>query len=411
MKVDFQRNVDRFLGQPICGLLSVWSRFHRTDAIPSDPKNILVILLSEMGSLVLAQPMFDRIRERYPKAAVHALVFRQNREILELLRLLPNENILTVRNSSLWAFAGDSCKALTKLRRIGIDAVIDCELFSRVSSIYSYLSGASLRVGFHPHTQEGLHRGEFISRRALYNPYVHISRQFLHLVEAMDSPGTPTVKRVVPREPLNIRRAVMEDEEVGRFSKRLKRDFPQLAEGPVVLLHPGGGLLPIRAWPLEFYTTVAQRLMQNGCSVGVIGLGCDRELAREILCQCGEGRCADLTGYTKNIRELLLLFHCADLLIANDGGPGHFAALTPIPAIILYGPETPLLYGSLDSKAVNMHANFSCSPCLTAYNHRNSPCDGDNACLKAIHPDEVLENAFQALGLKKPAKRLRAVGI
>ena len=49
----------------------------------------------------------------------------------------------------------------------------------------SFLSGAPVRVGFHRHTQEGLYRGDFINCPVLYNPYQHISQQFINLAEAI----------------------------------------------------------------------------------------------------------------------------------------------------------------------------------------------------------------------------------
>jgi len=57
-----------------------------------------------------------------------------------------------------------------------------------------------------------------------------------------------------------------------------------------------------------------------------------------------------------------------------------------------------VLYGSLSSRAVNLHKPLACSPCLTAYNHRRSPCDGDNVCLKSISTEEVLAVADDLLG-------------
>jgi ADP-heptose:LPS heptosyltransferase len=93
----------------------------------------------------------------------------------------------------------------------------------------------------------------------------------------------------------------------------------------------------------------------------------------------------------------MTLFHLGSLLITNDGGPGQFAAMTPIPTIIFFGPETPVLYRPMDEKAVIFHASLSCSPCVTAYNHRNSPCDGDNVCLKSIQPERVLTTALEIL--------------
>jgi len=43
----------------------------------------------------------------------------------------------------------------------------------------------------------------------------------------------------------------------------------------------------------------------------------------------------------------------------------------------------------------------SCSPCLTAYNHRNSPCDGDNQCLQQIAPEQVLAKAREMLAARR----------
>jgi ADP-heptose:LPS heptosyltransferase len=186
-------------------------------------------------------------------------------------------------------------------------------------------------------------------------------------------------------------------EEIDRARTRLVDRAPDIAGKKIVLIYPGGGLLPIRAWPLDYYCRLTENLLQKGFAVCVIGLAEDKEVAGKILSHTRNPNCVDLTGYTKTIRELMIIFHFSSLLITNDGGPGHFAAMTPIPTIIFYGPETPILYGSLDEKAVNFYLNLSCSPCVTAYNHRKSPCDGNNLCLKNIEPDEVLTKAIEIL--------------
>ena len=401
MNVEFQRKVDRVAGTFICRALSLLPSARRQPPAGLKPEKILVILLSEMGSLVLAQPMFERIKAKYPAASIYVLCFRQNKEVLDVLRVIPENRILTVRNDSMSHLSMDSLHALKKMRQIGIDTVLDCELFSRVGSIFSFLSGAKIRAGFHPHTQEGLYRGNFINRPVLYNPYQHIAQQFLTLVEALESQQVPTVKRLVGpinHDELAIPPMSVDPDEVSSMAKRLQADFPQVAGKKVVLLSPGGGLLPIRAWPVANFSRVADELIRLDYAVGIIGLERDRDTAQEITSHCKSANCIDLTGYTRTVRELMLLFHTASLLIANDGGPGHFASMTPIPAIVLFGPESPALYGSLDDKSVNLYAHLSCSPCLTAYNHRNSPCDGDNVCLKSIDPREVLGRSFELLG-------------
>jgi ADP-heptose:LPS heptosyltransferase len=363
------------------------------------PRQILVILLSEMGSLVLAGPMFNYLQEKYPGALLHVLLFEKNIEFLEILDLVPRSRMYTVDGDSLWRFFTDSIRVTLKMRRAGIDTVIDCELFTRISSLFSYMSGAKIRVGFHPYTQEGLYRGGFINRPVLYNPYHHISSQFISLAKAIESEHVPKVKTVIEHGLFRPPVFQMEEGEEQRLKKRLAEDFPQMTNKRVVLIYPSGGLLPIRAWPLNHFCIVAEHLLGRGYAVCIIGMQEDRGLADSIKTFCkNDDGCINLTGYTKTVRELMVLFHRASLLITNDGGPGHFASMTPIPTIILYGPETPTLYGSLDGEAVQLFAGISCSPCLSAYNHRNSPCDGDNVCLKSITPEAVLVKAYELLG-------------
>ncbi|HIJ20978.1 MAG TPA: glycosyltransferase family 9 protein [Deltaproteobacteria bacterium] len=398
MKIELQRKIDRVAGKAICRLLSLFPRKKdKGGGTPSSPK-ILVILLSEMGSLVLAYPMFALLKKKYPGAEIFVLVFKKNRECLETLKLVPERNILTVDGDSLTALLSDSVRFISKMRKEKIDAVIDCELFSRISSIYAFLSGATLRVGFHPHTQEGLYRGDFINRPVLYNPYRHISRQFVALATAMEkSDGFPMVKRNAEEDIYCIPALNLSADQQKDLQIRLENDFPETTGRELVLLYPGGGLLPIRAWPLNNFCRIAMNLVAKGYVVGIIGMKEDAPMAEVISSWCQSQDCIDLTGYTRTIMELITLFHFASLLITNDGGPGHFASLTPIPSIIFFGPETPALYGPLSEKAVSLYVPLPCSPCVTAYNHRKSPCDGDNVCLKAIGPEEVFEKACELL--------------
>ena len=357
----------------------------------------MIILLSEMGALVLGYPMFQQLKQKFPNASLHILLFEKNREVVDLLGIIPPDNVVAINDSSMPVFIKTALAALVKLRKLKLDTVIDCELFSRISSIFSFLSGAAIRVGFHAHTQEGLYRGNFMNRPVLYNPYQHISHQFLTLVEAIESATDPRAKHLITGEKLQIPAMKFESDEIQEAQTRLLTKAPGISGRKIVLIYPGGGLLPIRAWPLSYYCTLARELIERGYAVCIIGLAEDKPVARTILSRTESEYCVDLTGYTKTIRELMRIFQLASLLITNDGGPGHFAAMTQVPSIIFYGPETPLLYGPIDDKAQNLFLGISCSPCVTAYNHRNSPCDGDNLCLKQIEPEFVLSKALQIL--------------
>jgi ADP-heptose:LPS heptosyltransferase len=402
----FQRFVDRYVGLPLCAALSLIERLRparRPRAASPESRKIAVILLSEMGSLVLAHPMFERLRHRAPQGSVHVVLFGKNREALDLLRVVPEANVIEIDDRSIGGLARTLLGSLRSLWRLRPDVIVDCELFARVSSILSYLSGAPVRVGFHPGTQEGLYRGSFINRRVLYNPYQHISRQFLMLADAADSHATPVTKDAVVSGDLAAPYFRFDPGEVDRVRTKLFADYPALAGRSLVLVYPGAGVLPIRGWPIASFVTLCETLRDDGHAIGLIGLAADHALAESIATRLASPRCVNLAGYTKSIRHLLGLFRVADLLVTNDGGPGQFAALTPLPTIVFFGPETPALYGSHAPNAHFMYRPLPCSPCLTAYNHRNSPCDGDNQCLKQIAPGEVIARARALLASQEEA--------
>lgn len=414
MNLTLQRFIDRWAGIPLCaavsGIDALVRRFRPAPiSAPAAPRAIVVILLSEMGSLVLANDMFARLKARYPGATLHALLFAKNREILDLMQVMEPANVHTVDDKSLGSLLSSLGRAIGELRRAQVDVAIDCELFSRISSLLSYASGARIRVGFHRHTQEGLYRGSHINRRVPYNPYHHISAQFLTLARAIDSTAVPKSKLAVVASPRPPPHVALDGALISGIKRRLAQDFPAIAGKPLVLVYPGGGILPIRAWPLEAYTALCQGLVADGCAVAVIGLKDDQALARQLVANVQGASLTtaedtataspviDLTGYTRSISELLALFHVARLLVTNDGGPGQFAALTPIWTLMLFGPETPALYAPLTPKCYSFYSQWPCSPCLTAYNHRSSYCDGDNQCLKVIDPGVVLAKARECL--------------
>ncbi|MGE5280392.1 MAG: glycosyltransferase family 9 protein, partial [Deltaproteobacteria bacterium] len=166
--------------------------------------------------------------------------------------------------------------------------------------------------------------------------------------------------------------------------------------GRLFLLNPGEGSLPLREWPLENFIRLARRLMERDDDrLLVIGREAAGRKAGEIVKALAGKKCADLSGQT-SLEELMELFHMADALICNDCGLAHLAMLTPVREFVLFGPESPQIFGPMKEGARFITARRPCSPCLSVLNHRNSSC-ADNVCLKAIDPDEVYEHITRSL--------------
>ena len=102
------------------------------------------------------------------------------------------------------------------------------------------------------------------------------------------------------------------------------------------------------------------------------------------------------------LRQLLVLYTLADVLVTNDSGPAHFATLTPIRVVTLFGPETPKLFAAVTPRNTVLWAGLLCSPCVSAYNNRMSPCC-DNRCMQAITVDQVFDAACRAYECQRQA--------
>lgn len=108
----------------------------------------------------------------------------------------------------------------------------------------------------------------------------------------------------------------------------------------------------------------------------------------------GHPRFRSLAGMHK-LPALTALYNIASVLVTNDSGPAHFSAITPIRSIVLFGPETPRLYGGLGNTE-SITADLACSPCVSAANQKNSACN-DPVCMRMITPERVLESVRAVL--------------
>jgi len=91
-----------------------------------------------------------------------------------------------------------------------------------------------------------------------------------------------------------------------------------------------------------------------------------------------------------------VLYTLSELLITNDSGPAHFAALTPASVLTLFGPETPSLFGAPTPRSTSLWLGLACSPCVNAYNNRQSPCR-NNRCMQGITVERVFTEAVRIL--------------
>lgn len=387
------RFIDTCLGAAACAAFSLLYRLQRAlglARIPgpeTPPRRILMLKLVEQGATVLAAGAMRRTASLVGRGNVYFCCFAENRAIVDILGIIPPENVFTIRTSnflvSVWDILGVAVRA--RLRKI--DCTVDLEFFAKSSAVLAYLCGARRRVGMDRFTAEGPYRGSLMTHRMQYNPYLHTALTYALLVEALlrDAAEVPLCKEFPAEYAMEPMQWRPPESALAAMRECLAGAFKGEQPKRIILLNPNPrDSLFVRKWPEDRFIALAELVLESYPEAGVVFIGTpDERASTERLCQAIDSpRAATLAGQTTLV-ELIALFWLADALVTNDSGPAHFATLSPIQIIAMYGPETPVLFGPLGTNVQVLHHALACSPCLNVFNHRVSPCR-DNVCIQRI---------------------------
>ena len=395
MNIDTMRKIDFYLGVPLTfiatGIIKLLDLFNKK---PAAIKKILFIELSEMGSTILVDPAMRKVRDHFG-AELYFVIFSKNKVSLKLLNTIPEQHIFTLREDSVLTLLWDACRYLVWCRKHQFAAAIDLELFSRVTALLTGFAGAAYRVGFYRFHNEGLYRGDMLTHKVAYNPHIHISKNFIALVNALISNNNelPYSKTLITNDETTLPIITSSPEAQEIIIKKITGLAPAFSRSsnPIVLFNPNASdLLPQRRWMPEYFKELIQKILSEYPNHYVLLTGAPAEHAQaQRLCDAvADKRCINFAGQVKFI-ELIDLYNVSKLMVTNDSGPGHFSAITTLKTFVIFGPETPALYGSLGNSTA-IYAGLACSPCVSASNHRKTPCL-DNVCLKVLTPARVYD--------------------
>lgn len=415
ISVNTMRAIDHWVGVPLCAIVSplvaLIDSIKNIFSRPLDaPRKLLFIELSEMGSAILVDPAMRNAQAR--GAELFFLIFKSNRASLTLLNTVKPENIFTIDSSSLGGLIKDTLRFLVVARKHRIDTVIDLELFSRFTALLTGLCGARRRVGYHIFHGEGLWRGFMLTRKVHYNPHIHITKNFLSLIHAAFAKDieVPFSKIHIPDSEVKLEQAVIDPVAL----KKVREQIEQLAASAginyahgkqrLILVNPNASdLLPQRRWAQQRFSELIQGLHQRYPEdlILITGSPAEFDYVEKVRTVANVKNALNFAGQV-TFAQLPPLYTLSDVMVTNDSGPGHFSAVTPLRTVVLFGPETPALYGSV-GKSIAITANLACSPCVSAANHRKTPCH-DNVCMQAITVAQVLEKMTLQLSEADQAK-------
>jgi ADP-heptose:LPS heptosyltransferase len=401
MKVDAMRFMDKWAGIPLTFLFTIllwfYEKFFLIKRTKPDIRRTLFIELSEMGSAILADPAMRKLRTEGSSDLFFA-IFLDNYKSLKILNTISEDHIFKMRSDNLFHLSADVFSFMIWCRRNKITVVIDLELFSRFTALLSGLSGAKSRIGFSTFHDEGMYRGNIINFPVRFNPHIHISVNFISLVNtALGYHDTPyTITPVKPDE-IRLEKAVIDPQDVIRVRNKIKDLYPALRDEKIVLLNANASdLLPQRRWLPENFISVGQKIVNAYQNVLVIATGApgERDYVEKVVAGINHDRCVNSAGIFE-FEELIPLYSISTVMLTNDSGPAHFASATPLKIFVIFGPETPALYGPLGD-AESIYLGLPCSPCVSAANHRKTTCL-PRPCITGISPRMLEERLLRYL--------------
>ncbi len=105
MKVSTMRSVDKWIGIPVCFVISPFRWL--SDVLRSakrnkpDLKRTLFIELSEMGSAIIVDPAMRKLQKE-AEGEIYFAIFKKNYKSLEILQTVPAKNIFKMNADNFW---------------------------------------------------------------------------------------------------------------------------------------------------------------------------------------------------------------------------------------------------------------------------------------------------------------------
>ncbi|MCF5709306.1 lipopolysaccharide heptosyltransferase II [Pseudomonas syringae] len=333
--------------------------------------NILIVGPSWVGDMVMAQTLFQCLKQRHPECQIDVLAPEWSRPLLERMPKV---------RAALSFPLGHGALDLATRRRIGksLAGQYDQAILlpnSLKSALVPFFAGIKKRTGW---------RGEF--RYGLLNDvrtldkerYPLMIERFMALAYDKDA----ELPRPYPKPSLQIDPATR-DAALAKFGLTLDR--------PVLALCPGAEFGESKRWPAEHYAQVADARIREGWQVWLFGSQKDHpvgETIRQNLIPGLREESVNLSGQT-SLAEAIDLLSCADSVVSNDSGLMHVAAALNRPLVAVYGSTSPGFTPPLADEVEIIQLGIECSPCFDRtcrFGHYN--------CMRLLEAGVVI----QALG-------------
>ncbi len=303
------------------------------------PSKILIFDFHLVGDIVMLTPFLESLRYSYPKAKIVLVAGPWAKEILFGTQFV---NEIKIFNAP-WVRPMPFFKGLFSCLRLIMDLSssnwdLGIEMRGDIRQILLlWIIGPRRRVGF-----------DFTGGASLLTDVVRDNGKYSHLIDHHQRIAThlkiwPTSKKYTPFLKLNL-------DELSKSSNIV----------PYLGFHFGASL-PLRRLPVVEIKKIISKF--SNCSIPLV-VYCPPEDCSNLKTLLETLSMDNVTLWSGNLRDLIIMMSRAKHVICMDSGPAHIAAALGVPLSVIYGPaDFEYVHPISQSLNIIYKKDMICRPC------------------------------------------------
>ena len=322
------------------------------------PERILVIRTGGLGDTLLMWPGLAAMRRRFSGARIDLMGHRDRCQLLAVPR--GADLALDVEGSGL--------HVLFEISVAPPDSV--CARFGTYDTVVAFAAPGDYALAENL-SACGVSEVHAFLPFPLAGEKIHVAEHVKQSLIGVDlaSPGEDPVLEVIAREREDGREIL---QTMGLENRKL------------ALLAPGSGSKQ-KNWAPGRFAGLAAGLSQQGFTPLLLEGPADSEAVAAVLDCIKSDRPPVLSDESPATLKGVLAH--AGLLVGNDAGPTHLAALMGVPTVAVFGPTDPVLWSPIGPAVKIVRSPTECSPCTPDEMHA---CQ-ERICLDAVEVSEILK--------------------
>ncbi len=299
-----------------------------------NPDNILIINFGQIGDVILSLPALKSVRERFPKAKITAMIGKSGAAIVGLSGFADEQIVVDrvkLRDGEKTESIREVLEITRDVRRRKFDLVIDLHSLYE-TNLLGFVSGARHRLYANRENRSLDFLANFNPKPPREDKKLHLTEGYLNVLKPLGIENAARVAAISPRA-----------KDVEKI-EILWRDF---ADKKLIGLFPGAGNIS-RRWGLEKFAGLAETLSSDKNTRTIIFLGPEEAgLRGEIEAEFPAGI---IITDKLSLTEFIAALSKTAVLVSNDTGAVHLAALVGTPVVLVMDERAPTTYLPLTEK-------------------------------------------------------------